>query len=115
MVEQLTVDHSLVQDLVDRGSIDPAEAEAHPDANVITRAIGATGVELVLDKRMGEVLEGDRFMLCSDGLVKSLSAPDLRGLLSDGAAADALVAAALEQGATDNVTAVVVSVPENPI
>jgi serine/threonine protein phosphatase Stp1 len=115
MVEQLTVDHSLVQDLVDRGSIDPADAEAHPDANVITRAIGATGVELVLDKRMGEVLEGDRFMLCSDGLVKSLPAPDLRGLLSDGAAADALVAAALEQGATDNVTAVVVSVPENPV
>jgi protein phosphatase/serine/threonine-protein phosphatase Stp1 len=107
-VDQLTVDHSRVQDLLDRGSIGAAEAEGHPEANVITRAIGAAGVEPGLDKRMGQIVSGDRFLLCSDGVCKSVGSHELSERLCDGSEAGEIVAATLARSATDNVTAVVI-------
>ena len=107
---RLTVDHSLVQDLQAAGVIDPEEARDHPDGNVITRAIGAGEQDPELDKRMGEVVPGDRFLLCSDGLCKSLSDDELALRLSGGAVAGDLIVAALERAASDNVTAVLVDV-----
>jgi serine/threonine protein phosphatase PrpC len=107
---RLTVDHSLVQDLLAAGVIDPEEARDHPDGNVITRAIGAVEQDPELDKRMGEVMLGDRFLLCSDGLCKSLSDDELALRLSGGAVAEDLIAAALERAVSDNVTAVLVEV-----
>jgi protein phosphatase/serine/threonine-protein phosphatase Stp1 len=105
---RVTRDHSLVQDLVDQGTLSEAEAESHPQANVITRAIGAAG-ELLLDKVSARLLPGDRFLLCSDGLFKAVPEAELGPLFLDGADAAALVEEALRRGARDNVTVVTVA------
>lgn len=105
-LSRVTHDHSLVQELVDRGAITEAEAEHHPQANVILRAVGA-GETLELDKVSGRILPDDALLLCSDGLFKDVPEPDIAALLAQGAGAAALVQAALERGARDNVSAVV--------
>ena len=110
-LQQITRDHSLVQELVELGVIRPDEAEHHPRANVITRAVGADLDEFALDKVSGRIQIGDRFLLCSDGLCKTVPEDELANLLSDNAGTtppDTLVAAALALNATDNVTAVAV-------
>jgi protein phosphatase/serine/threonine-protein phosphatase Stp1 len=113
VLSQLTRDHSLVQEMVDAGALAAAEAERHPRANIITRAVGAGDEDLVLDKVTGTVLPGDRFLLCSDGLSKTLPEAEIAGLLAapEGVApTELLIAAALAREAGDNVTAVVVEV-----
>jgi protein phosphatase/serine/threonine-protein phosphatase Stp1 len=110
-LQQLTRDHSLVQELVDAGMIRAEEAESHPRANVITRAIGAGDDGPELERTSDRVLPGDRFLLCTDGLTKALPADEIAALLATPDAADApelLVAAALARAASDNVTAVAV-------
>lgn len=106
----VTRDHSLVQELVDAGEISVAEAERHPQSNVVTRAVGADDA-LALDKVTGQVLPGDVFLLMSDGITKALE-PDVLAetlVAAEGQAlADALIALAMTRGSTDNVTAVVV-------
>ncbi|NKC34565.1 PP2C family protein-serine/threonine phosphatase [Falsiroseomonas selenitidurans] len=104
---RLTRDHSLVQDLVDQGLLDEAAAESHPQANVITRAVGAEGV-LELDKASARLAPGDRFLLCSDGLFKAVPEGELGQMLADGFEAEVLIRAALAYGARDNVTAIIV-------
>jgi protein phosphatase/serine/threonine-protein phosphatase Stp1 len=106
---RLTTDHSLVQDLLNAGTITEAEAEADPRQHVITRAIGAGERKLRIDKKIGQVRTGDRFLLCSDGLYKALGLETIAGLLMapQDDAAKRLVAAALVGNARDNVTAVV--------
>ena len=109
LMEQITRDHSLVQALVDAGDLSAAEAERHPQANVITRAVGADDPMLELDKVTGTLSPGDRFLLCSDGLCKTLDNGTMASLVADqDHPADRLIAAALAAGARDNVTAVVV-------
>jgi protein phosphatase/serine/threonine-protein phosphatase Stp1 len=107
---KITRDHSLVQEMVDGGIISESEASHHPQANVITRAVGADSEGLNLDKRTGQLQAGDRLMLCSDGLSKTLSNERLAELLAlgDGDSAERLVMAAVEARATDNVTAVTI-------
>jgi len=111
-LEQVTRDHSLVQELVDAGLVRPEDAESHPRANVITRAVGAgEGGPLDLDKTTDRVLPGDRFLLCSDGLSKTLPPAEIATLLAvpdPALAPDLLIAAALARKASDNVTCVVV-------
>jgi serine/threonine protein phosphatase PrpC len=110
---RVTRDHSLVQELVDGGQITDAEAENHPRANVITRAVGAEADMVELDKVTDRLVDGDRFLLCSDGLSKELSDAEMLAILRvDDAepAAERLVAAALARNARDNVTAVVLEV-----
>ena len=81
-MRQITRDHSLVQELVESGAIRPEEAEHHPRANVITRAVGAELDEFALDKVSGRILvPGDRFLLCSDGLCKTVPDDELATLL----------------------------------
>lgn len=112
-LSQLTRDHSFVQALVDSGELTPEQAEAHPQANIITRAIGAGEPDLALDKVTGSVAPSDRFLLCSDGLSKTLSEAEIAGLLGAPAGvspADLLINAALARQVSDNVTAVVVEV-----
>ncbi len=104
---RLTRDHSLVQDLVDQGLLPEAEAEAHPQANVITRAVGGAGV-LELDKTSARLAPGDLFLLCSDGLFKAVPEAEIGRMLADGFGAEVLIQAALANGARDNVTAIVV-------
>jgi protein phosphatase/serine/threonine-protein phosphatase Stp1 len=112
VLEQISHDHSLVQELVDAGQIEPAAAETHPNANVITRAVGAVDPDgLMLDKITDELRPGQRFLLCSDGLTKTIPEADIAALLANGGdAAAQLVARALERQARDNVTVVVVDV-----
>jgi serine/threonine protein phosphatase Stp1 len=110
---QLTRDHSLVQEMFDAGAISAAEAEHHPAANIITRAVGAETLEL--DKVTDRLCAGDRFLLCSDGLFKTLAEHELARIMAAGedAAAERMVIAALDQHADDNVTAVTVeALPE---
>ncbi len=111
VLQQISRDHSLVQEMVDAGAISADEADHHPRANVITRAVGGASEEFELDKVYGPLLPGDRFLLCSDGLCKTLSSADLAGFLSadtTNSPADALIAAALERRVNDNVTAIVI-------
>jgi serine/threonine-protein phosphatase Stp1 len=118
VLEQISRDHSLVQELVDAGQIAPEAAESHPNANVITRAVGAGdgGGEdgsLMLDKTTDELRPGERFLLCSDGLTKAIPQAEIAALLGgvpDGSTATRLVEAALAQQARDNVTVVVIDV-----
>lgn len=112
-LSQVTRDHSLVQELVDAGAITAAEAEGHPRANVITRAVGAECDTLELEKVSGRLIAGDRFLLCSDGLNKTLPDNELAVVLGANDAtspAQGLVDTALARRATDNVTAVTVEV-----
>lgn len=110
---RVTRDHSLVQELVDCGEITDAEAENHPRANVITRAVGSEADMVELDKVTDRLVGGDRFLLCSDGLSKELSDTEMADILRlDGPerAAERLVEAALARKARDNVTVVVLEV-----
>ncbi|MHA3702645.1 PP2C family protein-serine/threonine phosphatase [Jatrophihabitans sp. YIM 134969] len=107
----VTVDHSEVQALVDAGRLTPEEARVHPARNVITRSIGSAPppeVDVVILEPVG----GDRFVVCSDGLTGEVDdaaiAQVLAGVEDPQAAAEALVAAALDGGGHDNVTVVVV-------
>ena len=107
---RVTRDHSLVQQLVDAGKITADDAERHPNANIITRAVGVSD-SVELDKVTGPLVEGDRFLLCSDGLPKALEENALAEILAADeprAAAEGLLEAALSHEARDNVTVVVV-------
>ena len=115
VMRQITRDHSLVQELVDNGTITEAEAENHPHANVITRAVGADVDDLVLDKVSGRLQQGDKFLLCSDGLCKTVPFARIEELLRGGHSArvpTSLIAEALALSVTDNVTVVTVEVPD---
>jgi protein phosphatase/serine/threonine-protein phosphatase Stp1 len=105
VLQRITRDHSLVQEMVDQGTLTEAEAEAHPQANVILRAIGASG-ELVLDKVSGRLAPGDGLLLCSDGLFKAIPEAEIGALLQALVPAEAVITAAVDRGARDNVTAV---------
>jgi serine/threonine-protein phosphatase Stp1 len=110
VLTKITRDHSLVQALVESGTISEAEAASHPQANIITRAVGADSDIIDLEKRTGQLMAGDRLLLCSDGLCKTLPEAQLAELLSgDGDTnAERLVMAALTAQVTDNVTAVTI-------
>jgi protein phosphatase len=114
-LQQVSVDHSLVQEMVDAGTIDAAEARTHPRRNVITRAIG-TGPDAEVDFWMLRVQPGERILLCTDGLVGELDDAQITGILatvaSPSQAAQTLVCRAVTGGASDNVTVVVVDAPE---
>ncbi|MEE4376209.1 MAG: protein phosphatase 2C domain-containing protein [Candidatus Competibacteraceae bacterium] len=113
-LEQLTRDHSHVQELVDQGLIDPEQAHDHPLGNVITRAVGSAEA-LDIEVKKYPLQTGDVFLLCSDGLNKVVSDPEITRLMS---AADlqevveSLVQLALVRGASDNVTVIVIGVRE---
>lgn len=117
VLTQLTVDHSIVQELLDAGAITPAEAEVHPHSNVITRAVGFNE-DPVPDFSYIPVVEGARLLVCSDGLTKELTEHGIRHFLVEGEsaldAAGSLMDAALGNGGRDNVTVIVVDVLETP-
>jgi len=109
-IAQLTRDHSLVQGLVDAGMLDPAEAEDHPNANVVTRAVGASE-ELEVDTSTGDAYAGDTFLLASDGLTRVVTDDELYAELTSvpiEAAADTLLQTVLSRGAPDNVSLILV-------
>lgn len=111
-IEQLSDDHSLVAEMVRAGTLSPEEAEHHPRANVITRAVGV-GDALEIDKIRGEVHRGDRFLLCSDGLSRYTGHTDLQRLLAGPAldsVTEGLIEFALDHGGEDNVSVIAVEI-----
>ncbi|MEX0426605.1 PP2C family serine/threonine-protein phosphatase [Nocardioides sp. DS6] len=118
---QVSVDHSLVQELVDAGNLTPEEAAHHPDRNVITRALGGLA-PAVPDFFHAMLPPGARLLLCSDGVSGMIDDPAIAGILAESTdardTAERLVAAAVAAGGRDNATAVVVDVvgltDENP-
>lgn len=114
---QVTVDHSVVQELVDAGLLRQEDAESHPDSNIITRAVGFNA-EPMADLWIVPVRVGLRLLICSDGLTREVSNEKLRAALAAGAGpqetADALIEAALASGGRDNITIVIVDVVEAP-
>lgn len=113
VLEQVTQDHSQVQELVDAGFITAEQARVDPRRNVITRALGA-GMEPDADFFAVPVTPGERLLVCSDGLTGEVEDEQIGELLSandDPAdAAAALVAAALAGGGRDNITIIVADV-----
>ena len=108
-LNQITRDHSEVQDLIDSGMLSRDEAKSWPGRNVVTRALGARP-SAELDVVSDRALEGDRFLLCSDGLVGHLSDEEIAEELKRGApsaACGALVQKTFERGASDNVSVIV--------
>ncbi|MGI8805558.1 MAG: Stp1/IreP family PP2C-type Ser/Thr phosphatase, partial [Thermoleophilaceae bacterium] len=108
-LERLTRDHSLVEELVRRGELDPKEAESHPQRSIITRALGPEP-EVEVETFTCPARAGDVYLVCSDGLTSMVSEERLRDLLrADGSleeAAHRLVEAANDAGGKDNITVV---------
>ena len=104
----LTRDHSLVQELVDGGLLTEAEAERHPQANVVTRALGiAPGV--AIETRATDLAPGDLLLLCSDGLSRSLDPRDFAPGLALDTQADRLLRHALQRDGSDNASLVLIA------
>ena len=109
-VEQITRDHSYVEDLVREGTITPEEAKKHPQRNMLTRAVGVME-NLAVDSGQLAVQDGDIFLLATDGLMKHVEDEAITRILREAVdnPAQALLDAALAAGGTDNITVVVVS------
>lgn len=110
VLEMISRDHSYVQELVDQGLLDEAGARNHPRSNIVTRAVGVAD-EVELDMLDLQVLPGDSFLLCSDGLNKTAEDHELLTVLrhvDPYAVVRSLVHLGLTRGAPDNITAVVV-------
>ncbi|GAA3759662.1 protein phosphatase 2C domain-containing protein [Microbacterium kribbense] len=112
-IGQITTDHSVVQELIAAGRLSPEEAENHPYGNVITRAVGATD-SVKPDYVRLDLVDGDRFVICSDGLTKELTDYGIQHFLAEhpdaGDAVAAMLDAALENGGRDNVSIIVLDV-----
>ena len=115
-LKQMTVDHSLVQSLIDQGELTAEEAIYDPRKNAVTRALGVQGLETVRADSLSEKWQpGQKILLCSDGLTDLVSDPEIESVLkaggSDQEMVDKLIARALEEGGKDNVTVILVSAP----
>ena len=117
-LRRITVDHSVVQEMVDAGVLRAEDAEAHPDSNVITRAVGF-GEPPEPDWWTLPLRTGDRYIICSDGLTKEIGdaghrADRRRRSTDPQELAERLVGDALVAGGRDNVTVVVLQVEDAP-
>lgn len=114
----ITVDHSYVQELVSTGHITEVEARTHPRRNIVTRALGIESTVRV-DNWVLPFVKGDRYLLCSDGLVDEVDDGEITDVLAAHAdaqrAAEALVDAANRHGGRDNTTVVVVDVLDGDV
>ncbi len=109
-LQQISRDHSYVQELLDKGSISQEDAVNHPEANVITRAIG-TCDELYIDINAFNVQVGDTFLLCSDGLYNTVDEHEIEEYMRSADTDNAvkqLIVKSLENGAPDNVSIIMV-------
>ena len=117
-LSQLSRDHSHVEELLKQGAITPEEMDNHPEANVITRAVGASN-EIYVDINVFETQLGDAYMLCSDGLYNVVDRENIIYCLNNYNAeegVDSLIAQALENGAPDNVSVIIVKgIPGNDV
>lgn len=114
---QVTVDHSEVQELVERGYLTVEQAARHPARNIVTRSLGREPMAAV-DTWVFPPHSGERLVICSDGLSNELTLEEIEAIVAatDDAqeAADTLVERAVAAGGRDNVTAIVIAIPEAP-
>src|SRR5664280_668111 len=110
-LDQITVDHSLAEEMVRSGEISESEAAVHPHRHILTRALGV-GEDVAVDLWRVQPSRGDRYLLCSDGLTNELDESQIAGVLATESdpqvAADLLVRAARTHGGSDNITVVVI-------
>ena len=107
---QVTRDHSLVQELMEKGEIKPEEMRTHPNRNMITRAVGV-GLTIETDLMQIPLCAGDKLLLCSDGLTNMVGNEQIAALLGQNTGEDAcrlLIEEANKAGGMDNITAVVI-------
>lgn len=116
-MHQVTHDHTFVQHLVDTGQLTEDEAENHPQRSVLLRVLGDSATEVELDESVRELRDGDRWLLCSDGLSSYVSAETIADVLAEtpdpGQCADDLVQLALRAGGQDNITVIVADVAKD--
>ena len=111
-LQQVSSDHSYVQELIDQGQLSPEQARSHPYRNVVTKALGVTEPDkLGIETVTGELRAGMALLLCSDGLTEEvddamIAATIAQKEVSAQECVDHLIAAALDGGGSDNVTAV---------
>lgn len=117
-LRQLSVDHSYVQELVTEGVISAEEARSHPRRNIVTRALGIEG-DVNADSWVVPMIVGDRYVVCSDGLVDEVDDAELARIVSGNDSAEVvaqqLVDAANANGGRDNITVVVVDVVDDAV
>lgn len=110
---RVSVDHSVVQRLVDQGRITREEARTHPESHIVTRVLGAAS-DLEVDVFVRDAQPGDRYLLASDGLIDMVSDRGIEeaiaGHADPQACADALVELANEAGGRDNISVIVVDI-----
>ena len=115
-LQRITRDHSLMADMIEAGKLTEEEARVHPQRSIITRALGSDPNTLPDIYEMN-VSPGDRLLLCSDGLSGMVDDPHLETMLSDISdpqkCAHMLIEAALDNGGSDNVTAIVVDIVDD--
>lgn len=109
-IEQITTDHSLVQEMVARGEITQEQARVHPNKNYITRALGV-GQALNLDCITKPFMQGNMLLMCTDGLTNYFESGELLDIIRHTPReelTDKLVSAAKERGGNDNITVAVI-------
>ena len=115
-LSQITADHTFVQRLVDSGRITAEEAAVHPKRSVLMRVLGDIDLDPEIDTSVLDTRPGDRWLLCSDGLSSYVDEATIRAALAEGlpteSTTDSLVRSALEAGAPDNVTVLLLDVGE---
>ena len=109
VLQQMTLDHSYVEDLVRLGELTPEQARVHPMKNLLTQAVGVME-EIEIDAGNFKVDSGDIFLLCTDGLTNMIEDWQIEKILMNAQKdpAEDLVNAALEEGGHDNITAIVI-------
>lgn len=112
-IRQITRDHSLVEEMVQVGSIDREAARRHPDKNIITRAVGALDT-LEIDFFYEELRDGDLVLMCSDGLTNMLEDNEIKKILKEHISmrekAERLIEAANQNGGMDNIAVILIDV-----
>lgn len=117
-LEQLSRDHTSIRSMIDMGVLTEEEARTHPDRHRLSQHLGVFPEEMIIEPHAvtGQPQDGDRFLLCSDGLTDMLEDREIEEVLRDngslGHQADALYAAAMDRGGKDNFTAILVQVRE---
>lgn len=111
-IQQLTNDHSLVNELLHEQKITSQEAENYPHKNILTRAVGISD-NLTVDTGWCRILEGDKYLICSDGLTNMVDEDTIKRICYEQAMenkADKLIKTAVKNGGKDNITCIVVEI-----
>lgn len=114
-LKAISSDHSYVQELVDQKLITTEQARSHPHRNVVTQALGVTdNSEIKVASNSGKFQQGDKFLLCSDGLTEEVDDLAIESIMAQNAhpkeLADQLLIKALENGGSDNITVLVIEI-----